>query len=36
MSDSAAQGGDIEPLPETRKFEPSNFKVVRTLGTGSF
>lgn len=29
------QDGQVQPLPQTHRFEPSNFKVVRTLGTGS-
>ncbi|TWU74382.1 serine/threonine protein kinase, AGC [Metarhizium rileyi] len=28
--------GQVEPLRQTPRFEPSNFKVVRTLGTGTF
>ena len=27
---------DPEPLPQTRRFKPSDFSVVRTLGTGTF
>lgn len=27
-------GATPDPLPPTRKFEPSDFKLVRTLGTG--
>ncbi|OAQ68425.1 protein kinase DC2 [Pochonia chlamydosporia 170] len=30
------QDAQVEPLPPTHKFTPSNFKVVRTLGTGTF
>ncbi|KIE00205.1 catalytic subunit of the PKA, partial [Metarhizium majus ARSEF 297] len=33
---STIQGGQAEPLPQIRRFEPSNFNVVRTLGTGTF
>ncbi|KAK8917273.1 Protein kinase DC2 [Metarhizium anisopliae] len=33
---SKIQGGQAEPLPQIHRFEPSNFNVVRTLGTGTF
>ncbi|KFA62716.1 hypothetical protein S40285_05556 [Stachybotrys chlorohalonatus IBT 40285] len=32
---AASNGGaSPDPLPATRKFKPSDFTVVRTLGTG--
>lgn len=31
-----AGNDEAEPLPATRKFEPSDFQLVRTLGTGTF
>ncbi|GAB0132492.1 hypothetical protein EsDP_00000926 [Epichloe bromicola] len=34
--DSTANNGQIQSLPRTQKFNPSNFRVVRTLGTGTF
>ncbi|EFY93026.1 serine/threonine-protein kinase PRKX [Metarhizium acridum CQMa 102] len=33
---SKIQGGQAESSPQTHRFEPSNFNVVRTLGTGTF
>ncbi|KFA48636.1 hypothetical protein S40293_04537 [Stachybotrys chartarum IBT 40293] len=33
---AAPAGASPDPLPATRKFKPSDFTVVRTLGTGTF
>ncbi|KAL2209147.1 serine/threonine-protein kinase [Sarocladium strictum] len=35
-TNSGSSNNDSEPLPQTRKFQPSDFTLVRTLGTGTF
>ncbi|KAG5979088.1 hypothetical protein E4U55_005570 [Claviceps digitariae] len=36
VSTNSTSSRRVESLPRTQKFNPSNFKVVRTLGTGTF
>lgn len=35
-AEMTSNGGSAEPLPPTRKFQLSDFRLVRTLGTGTF